>query len=330
MKKIVLFSPGIGTTNIGDQIIYECIREELNQLFGFPLYIDFPTQMPVSKKIYRRFSDADYKIVCGSNLLQSNMIIDLGRRGIMTHQIRQWDISLKDIRSIKPVILFGCGWQKYGHKANFLTKYLWKRILSERMIHSVRDEYTLDKLRQMGVSNVVNTACPTTWKLTPEFCKTIPSKKAKKVVATLTDYGASNAEDEIMLKVLVDNYDTVFLWLQGSGDLEYFKELNSDIQNKITLIPPTLEHYRHLLETEEVDYVGTRLHGGVYALRHRRRAIIIGIDNRAIEMKKDINLPVVLRSEIDELEAVIQSNFETSINLPIDNINKFKQQFLMK
>ena len=34
----------------------------------------------------------------------------------------------------------------------------------------------------MGFKNVIFTACPTMWKLTPEFCKTIPHFKEEQVV----------------------------------------------------------------------------------------------------------------------------------------------------
>ena len=38
----------------------------------------------------------------------------------------------------------------------------------------------------MGIQNVLNTGCPTMWRLTPEYCATIPTQKAKNVVFTLS------------------------------------------------------------------------------------------------------------------------------------------------
>ena len=77
-----------------------------------------------------------------------------------------------------------------------------------------------------------------------------------------------------------------------------------------------------------VDYVGTRLHGGIRALQKNIRTIIIGVDNRALEKKKDFHLPVIDRNEIEDLEYLIQKDYKLDIKLPNDNINKFKKSFL--
>jgi hypothetical protein len=64
--------------------------------------------------------------------------------------------------------------------------------------------------------------------------------------------------------------------------------------------------------------------------KYKRRTIIIGIDNRAIEMKKDFNLPIVEEKDISSLEALINSDFNTEINIPVKNIEIWKNQFLKK
>ena len=327
MNSIVLFNPSIATSNIGDRIIFKYCDEEIKKVFADEPIIEFPTQMPVSRKISNRFKETQYRFICGSNLLQSNMALKIGRKGVMTHDIRQWDISLSNVRKYAPVILLGVGWQNYNSKVNLYTKKLWKSVLSEKYIHSVRDEFTLDVLKSIGIENVVNTGCPTTWALTPDFCKDIPIKKAQNVVTTITDYRQDIQRDETMLQVLIENYDKVWLWLQGIGDADYFNTLNKEIRKKIILVGPQLEHYHNLLINNDIDYVGTRLHGGIYALNHKKRAIIIGIDNRAIEMNKDINLKVVRQDDINELACVIQSVWKTDIKIHERNIELFLKQF---
>ena len=69
------------------------------------------------------------------------------------------------------------------------------------------------------------------------------------------------------------------------------------------------------------------MHGGIRALQHKKRSLIIGIDNRAIELNKDFNLPVLDQKDINKLEDVINSSFSTEIFLPIQNIKKFLSQF---
>lgn len=96
----------------------------------------------------------------------------------------------------------------------------------------------------------------------------------------------------------------------------------------MNIINATLEDYNKFLESHETDYIGTRLHAGIHALNYKKRSIIISIDNRANEIAKDTNLPIIQRENItSQLEAKIKSNWKTDINLPLENINKWKKQF---
>ena len=63
-------------------------------------------------------------------------------------------------------------------------------------------------------------------------------------------------------------------------------------------------------------------------MRHKKRSIIIAVDNRSVDIKKTYNLPVVLRENIEkELDKKIKSNFKTDINLNMQNISDWKKQF---
>ena len=62
-------------------------------------------------------------------------------------------------------------------------------------------------------------------------------------------------------------------------------------------------------------------------LQHKKRTIIIGIDNRAKEKKKDFNLPVIDREDMRDLAGTINSPLVTDIHIPLENINKWKGQF---
>ena len=97
--------------------------------------------------------------------------------------------------------------------------------------------------------------------------------------------------------------------------------------NEIEIINPHLSDYDNFLKKHEVDFIGTRLHGGIRALQHKRRSIIIGIDNRATELNRDFNLPVVNQENISNLSKIINSNFKTEIILPKTNIQTFLSQF---
>jgi len=313
-KKVVLYNPSISSLNIGDHIIFDGANKQLEGLLSNAFVVEVSTHLPISRYL-RHTKDFDYKFVCGSNLL----------RGKMNRFFRQWDINIFNANNIGPCVLVGAGWWQYGDDPNYYTKKLYKKVLSSNIIHSVRDSYTEGQMRKMGFENVINTACPTMWSLTKEHCLEIPNSKSDEVVTTITDYNRDAINDKRMLEILCDNYKNVYLWLQGTMDYDYFKELKLNSE-KIKLIPPNLESYDAILE-KNIDFVGTRLHAGVRALQKKKRTIIIAIDNRAIEKEKDFNLKCLLRNENDLLSDLINSDFPTDINIPIENIEKWKSQF---
>lgn len=129
-----------------------------------------------------------------------------------------------------------------------------------------------------------------------------------------------------MIQILRKNYRKLYFWAQGTGDVQYLSELGEKTEDIVII--DSLEQYTNLLKNQKIDFVGVRLHAGIHALNNQRRTIIIAIDNRAIEMGKDTKLPIVLRDEIEnKLEKMINSSFETKIEIPTDNINKWKAQY---
>lgn len=316
MKKIILLNPAISSLNIGDSIIAESAKEQLEFLLNDSMSIDVSTHLPISWYYMRHTKNFDLRFVLGSNLLKSTFF------GLK----RQWDITLLKSRLVSPCILVGAGWWQYNNKMNLYTKILLKKVLSKDYIHSVRDEYTANMLRSIGIKNVVNTSCPTMWKLTKEHCKQISIKKAKNVVFTLTDYMKDNKMDTLMIETLINNYENVFFWPQGSEDMDYINKLNIDL-NRINIINPTLKAYDEVLEKKDIDYVGTRLHGGIRALQKQRRTLIIAVDNRAIEKHKDFNINILKREEMEKLESILNNDIITDIKIPIEEIEKWKKQF---
>ena len=167
------------------------------------------------------------------------------------------------------------------------------------------------------------------WRLNRSFCESIPVSKAPDVVTTVTDYRREIERDNLMLQILGRNYRKVYLWLQGNQDQEYIKQLN--LPGNCIALTRNLKSFEEKLQSGFVDYVGTRLHAGIYALNHRVRSIIIAVDNRAIEIAKDTNLPMVMGDKLHmELEAMLSSDFRTDITLNIDNIHLFLEQFRKK
>lgn len=322
-EKIIIYNTAIGSLNIGDYIIMEKCNKVLKKIHKKNFIVELATHLNLSIFNMGVLKNNKYIFVCGTNLLHPLSIFS---------KKNQWKVGLIFLlylllKKANNVVLVGVGWRGYKFTTKLSLKtYLLKRLLNNGHIHSVRDEFTKQKLNEIGIYNVINTGCLTTWELTKEHCKDIPKIKSEKVIVTLTDYDRDIEKDKQMFEILEKSYKKIYFWPQGSNDLEYIENL---LKNSINyeIIPPNLEAYEEFLKLNECDFVGTRLHGGIKALQHKRRTIIIGIDNRAIEMS-EIGLPVIKRENIEkDLENMINSNLEIDINLPIESIENWKAQF---
>lgn len=317
MKKIFLYEPSIGSENVGDQIIVDSIKKEMASLLSPSFCIELPTHLPLSNRYMYFLGKADYKFVCGSNII-------VGDLNSIIH-LKQWNLNPLTYHNVRNAILVGVGAQQYNQKITIPTRLAFKWMFGSRYIHSVRDSYTEQVLKDIGIKNVINTACPTMWSLTKKHCSKIPTQKADKVIFTLTDYKPDVNRDEYLISILKQKYSEVYFWPQGHRDFSYFKQLNGIANVKI--VNPHLNDYDSFLDSYDVDFIGTRLHGGIRALQKMKRTIIIGIDNRAIELNKDFNIPVLNQNEINNLGDYIESDIETDINIPKDNIANFLSQF---
>ncbi len=312
---ICIYNTGVSSLNVGDEIINSSGLEQLMSIFEKEQFYHMSTHVGSKSLGIHHANLCRERIVCGSNLLCDTMF-----------RSANWNIGPLDILRMKSCILLGVGWNRYGETTTIATSHFYKKILklSDR-VHSVRDDYTKEKLKKIGVINVLNTGCPTMWKLTEEHCEGIKKNKSSSVVFTLTDYDKDFVNDKYMIEVLIKSYDLVYFWPQGSGDLEYFESMNI---KTVTVIPPRLQSYDDILQRGNIDFVGTRLHGGIRALQYSNRALIVAIDNRAIEKAKDFNLPIIHRDRLfEELESKIHMRERINIKINEKEINNWKMQF---
>lgn len=322
MKKILLLDTSIATQNIGDTIINSSIQINWPELFKSNFIIRFPSHTPPYSWWQQLFfprkcnlaKNADYKFLCGTNALYSNML----------RPIPQWNIHPWNTSMLSGTILLGVGAGINSKGINHYTKYLYSKVLSHDFVHSVRDGYTEEMLRKLGFE-AINTGCPTIWGFTKSFCSQIPTTKADNVIFTLTGYQPNVENDKAMVRLLQRNYNNLYFWPQTYEDINY---LNSLGEFKYQVIAPNLESYDKALEMD-VDYVGNRLHGGIRALQHKKRALIIAIDYRATNMLKDFSLPIIPREKIVEmLECIINSQNSIAVSgLDLDKISLWKSQF---
>ena len=201
------------------------------------------------------------------------------------------------------------------------TGWLLRRVLHPTALHSVRDSQAQRMLAAIGITNTITTGCPTLWNWSPEACATLPRTRAEAVVTTLNTYIPDRAADARLIETLRARYNTVHAWVQTAEDHDWLRSFGDDIR----ILEPSLAAYDRLLTSApSLDYVGNRLHGGIRALQHGRRAIIIEIDNRAQEMVRDFQLPTVARTDIARLEAMIDSDLAIAVTPPTDAITRWK------
>lgn len=313
MPKII-FDTSIGTTNLGDHIIMDAVNNIIDELFMDDFVISVPTHFSIHPKDLFKLRKYDTGLVGGTNLLKNN-----------TLRKSQWKVGLKDLAVLRhKIVLLGVGWWQYQDKpVSTYSRMMYKALFSTKYLHAVRDNYTLHKLNEIGIKNIVNTGCPTVWGLNEPHCSQINPKKRDTVITTITDYMRDSERDKRMLEILKAHYRQVYVWIQGAKDQSYIESLTSDIG----YVAPKLSAFDAFLENEQCEYVGTRLHAGIRALQKKRKAIIIGIDNRAIEMRNDIGLNVLERHRIDELEEKIHEEMSVKLYLDSNAVQRWKAQF---
>ena len=316
LKKVSIFDSSVISYNLGNQIIAESVQRFIDENLSNCYVIKLQYAERIRHKSKKYIRNSDVTILAGTNSLSSNML-----------RLEQFPINLFDLITINNLVLCGVGWFQYQKKPNFINKTFLKTLLSDDFKHSVRDSYTKKMLNSIGINNVINTSCPTLWNITPDHIATIPNDKAKYVVTTLTDYNKDEVLDLKLLQLLDSNYERVFFWPQGLGDYEYLMQLVQNIKINLEIVRPNLRSFDSILDNEEIDYVGTRLHAGIRAIQKSVRTFIVAIDNRTKEISKDINLNSAERLDFDHLKDFINTKTENQLVIPYNQIEDWKSQF---
>lgn len=313
-EKAVLLDTSMESDNTGDGIIMENCIAQLSDCLCVEELDHVPTHRFPTLEERQLLSKAGKKILCGTNILSGHI-----------RQYGLWKLN-KDVAPYRNTVLMGVGFDSSNLDFDRYTKWLMRTILDKKLMHSVRDSFSEAMLQSMGIKNVLNTGCPTMWNLTPNHCAKIPCEKASNVVCTVTDYNRDIKNDKAMLDILIENYNVVYLWLQGKNDLMYIRELG--YEDKVELIESTLEAYDSVLETDDLDYVGTRLHAGIRALCKGHRSLIVSIDNRAECISADTGLPIIRRADVVfALCNRVNGSLSTNIVMPWENIICWREQF---
>ena len=323
--RILLWSPGLAnhqgrlSDNLGDQIIEESVLEQLRGIFGPSASIErVSTHLRFGPEQRRLADRADLVIVGGSNLLSSYM-----------DGYFQWDLTLANALRVRRAVLMGCGWWRDQGRANRYTRLLLASVLHWRYRHSVRDSQAKAQLAAINPGPLpllrpLNTGCPTMWSFLDQHQVTHRTSRADCVLTMLTDYDRNPAADRVMLELLGKNYSKVVFWPQGRDDLAYARDLGFSglvLDRSLAALDRFLADHPHL------DYVGTRLHGGIRCLKAGARCLTITIDNRARTIAQDTGLPTALRGDHIALEHWINGAPVPKLHLPEAAIHDWRAQF---
>lgn len=323
-QHLIMFDPSVGSFNLGDNIISKSVNYEMRSIFENYFCFRFSTHLPnyelwqMNKRNERYVivRNADLKFICGTNIISANLL----------NPWPNFNLNCFNKKIFRNSVLVAAGSVgALSSKINSYTKSLYKYILSDDFVHSTRDEKTKKFIESLG-KKAVNTGCATMWRLTDEFCRIIPCKKSESVVFTLTNDQSDIKYDAKLIELLKRNYRKVYFCPQSAGDIKYFNSLKTS-KNDIEILPPDIDCISDFYENNNVDYVGTRLHGGIFAMQNRKRSIILSVDNRAEDISSTYNINCIKRENLDELENKINSDFPTEVHIDCDKISEWKAQF---
>jgi polysaccharide pyruvyl transferase WcaK-like protein len=296
LKKIIILNPSIKdgglSPNRGDQIISRSTEREVKILFPNAIVKSISTHNYLSFSEILEIRKADYTFVGGSNLLWFRFF-----------PAASWKIGLLQLLFVRRLVLLGVGWGSYELKAGIWGRFVCKILLSKTMLHSTRDAYTEQKLKDLGIHNVINTGCHTTWDYDlSSNIKDAFSENRDIMLFTLTDYRKSKKLDQIAIDLARNTCKDIYFWVQGSKDLEY---LNSFKHNFKILDIELIELELFIKNNvSRLVYFGTRLHCGILCMEYKVPSLIIKVDNRAEEMSKSLNLPLIDRDTISEVKTI--------------------------
>lgn len=328
--KVCILDPGLQTqqgdhsTNLGDLIIQDAVVREVNRLFRDAKVVRYSTHSPLTTAQLHALPQMDVILVGGTNLLTSYFRPWNRWNEHAKCWSNQWSIHLLDALRIRRAILLGTGWVTYQGEPDILARLMHHTVLNRSKIHSVRDEYSRQKLIDIGIPHVLNTGCVTMWGLAEVDAQRIPTDKGENALLMLTDYAKNHEIDARLLKTLKERYKQVYAWPQGTEDAPYLKEL----EFSGVVLERSLSALDAFIQSDlSFDYIGTRLHGGIRCLQNRRRTLIIEVDNRAAEIAKDTGLPTLKRDDFTTLGRWIEGSPPPQILLPLKAIQEWRDQF---
>ena len=316
--KLHLINTEFASDNIGDQVIMGGIKKNfLEEIISNHEYSEHANHDGLGSETKKIIKDKNPILLLGSNAIPARRIPFVTRNivNIPTNHIGYFN---------KNIVSIGCGLERYPDKNNpFLYSFIDK-IFNKKAPHSVRDEATRLYLLENGFKNVFNTSCPSIWGVDPEK-EYRPSFDS--CVISINGYKKSSSDIKA-LREITTLFNNVYFFPQHKADLDYFKELaaaDTSLES-ILIISRNLQQLLKLMREKSPIHIGNRLHCGLFFIANDLYSFSVNIDNRAMEISKDLNIPSINRDNLftDSLHDKL-TNFK--VNLPKETIQTFKEEF---
>jgi hypothetical protein len=283
--------------NVGDFLIYEKCRE---------LILHFLT--PENIVELKRQEDFDPYI---DDINKTNAIIICGGPGYRRDFYPITYPFLKYLNRLKPrIIPFGLGWegepiyQPQFFDFNDRSMNLIRRIHSDIEYSSTRDYLTKGILSDIGISNVINTGCPTLFDI-----EKMKHNEQFRKPKTITKVGISIAQNPMLfeqnLELLrrVNNLlpDTVryAFFHRGVGEDKFTKQDEGEALRRIVVKTKELGYEivdlsydrANMRKYNDVDlHIGYRVHGHAYCMNQRIPSFLLWEDGRGQGMSLNLRL----------------------------------------
>lgn len=307
--QIAILDPSLATDNLGDEVIYQAVESLLFDLFPNAWFHRIATHEAMSNRSHKVLREAERIFVAGSNLLPP----DGG----------QWRITLSDSMFIEGLVVIGAGWQHDTTKLSREASKIIGRSFHRTALHAVRDAPAAENLKAVGL-RAVNATCPTLWRLDAEATARIPATKAPEAVVAVTAYRNQPEADAAFLKLVTERYRTVWFYPQMADDIAHIERLGF---GHLKRIRASTDAYTRFLAENDVDYIGSRLHGGIRALQTGKRSLILEVDNRARDIAAHTGLPSARLTDLAAIGDWIDRPAPTVLHLPEADIAAWKAQF---
>ena len=111
-----------------------------------------------------------------------------------------------------------------------------------------------------------------------------------------------------MASTVIKNWDNQ-TWLSSKNYINSFNKFlikNTNINSNFKILDIELTELELFIKKNlsRLLYFGTRLHCGILCMEYKIPSLIIKVDNRAEEMSKALNLPMINRDTISEVETI--------------------------